>query len=105
MFALFVAAAGGFLTIRIWQIVTRYVTVEENGVRWRNGNERGSLRWDEIAGMEFIPLDKTSQWGLVAKAGGQFHTLPLMPRELFVLLKQKCGIPPDAEERFLKKAP
>jgi hypothetical protein len=102
-FAVFAAAAGGFLTYRIWQLCTRYVSLDETGVRWRNGNERGGLRWDEIHRMEFIPLGKTSQWGLIEKSGGQFHTLPLMPRKLFLLLKQKCGIPAEAEERFLKK--
>jgi hypothetical protein len=102
-FALFVAAAGGFLFYRIWLICTTYVVVDEVGVGWRRGNEIGRLRWDQIERMEFIPLAKTSKWGLVEKPGGEYHPLPLMPRKLFTLLKEKCGgVPPETEGRLLR---
>jgi hypothetical protein len=103
VFAGFVAGAGGFMTYRVWLLVTTYVIVDDRGVRWRKGHVRGSLQWEQIAGMECVPLAGMSKWGLVERPGGTLHPLPLMPRGLFTLLKEKCGgVPPGTEERLLR---
>jgi hypothetical protein len=102
-FAGFAAAAGGILTYKVWLISTTYVVVDESGVRWRRGNDRGRLDWHQIERMEFVSVTGTSKRGLVEKPGGRFYPLPLMPRRLFTLLKEKCGgVPPETEYRLLR---
>jgi hypothetical protein len=100
-----VLAAGGigWFGYLAWIKASAMVTLDETGVRWREGTELGSLPWDRIEGLKFRQRSKSVEWDLVEKGTGTCHTLPFMPRTLFVALKERSRtIPPQAEDRLFQ---
>lgn len=79
------------------------VMFDDGGVHWRAETESASLPWDQIEGLCFRQRGRSIEWSLVEKGTGVGHPLPLMPRALFVALKERVkSIPPEAEEHFLR---
>lgn len=80
---------------------TTMVSVTDSGVRWRGGFRTRNLRWDEISALGCAGKGNKLRIGLVEAKTGVLHLLPIMPRRLYVLLKERLGpLPPEAVETW-----
>jgi hypothetical protein len=97
-----VAAAGTFWFLyAAWIQWSTKVTLDAEGVGWNAGSQRGSLRWDQIDGIALGQRATSPEWSLIEKGTGIGHRLPLMPRALFLALRERLKpISPDADKHF-----
>ena len=85
-----------------WEAYRAYVRVHDGGLEWRDGNNKGSLTWDEIRGVGFKRFPKFVKPGLVLKASDDLRFLPFFSPALYAALNARCGRLPAEVERELK---
>jgi len=105
---LIVGSVAGFLSLtrESWRIWTTRVTVDETGLRWTKGFVNEALRWDEISELGYRHEGRRGTRLIVGpvRARSKFlHPLPILPRELYDVLKVRIGgLPPKIEEELYK---
>jgi hypothetical protein len=102
-FVLILASAASFLGLvqKSWRIWTTRVTVDEIGLSWTKGFAADALRWEEISEFGYRYEGKRGTRLVVGPVRGKtkfLHPLPILPRELYELLKARIGgLPPEVE--------
>lgn len=106
-FALIVVSSVGFVRITQRSIVvwSTQVTVDDDGIRWREGLAAVDLRWNEISGMGYTfereGRERRVVVGPVRASTRELQPLPILPRGLYLELRTRLGPLPEEVERDL----
>jgi len=85
-----------------WAAYSAFVRVHDSGLEWKDGNNRGSLTWDDIRGIGFKRYPKFVKPGLVLKSSDDLRFLSFFSPALYAALSGRCGRLPADVERELK---
>ena len=80
-----------------WNVWTARIDVDDRGVRWREGKDRGDLLWEEISG---LAQDGVSL-GLIERSSARVITLPFVTRPIYKLIVGRLKPLKPEEERIL----
>jgi len=106
-FGLIVISSVGFVRITQRSIVvwSTQVTVDDDGLRWREGLATGELRWNEISGLGHSTAFGWDRHRLVVgpvrASTRELQPLPILPRDLYLELRARLGPLPEEIERDL----
>ena len=78
-----------------------YVRVNDIGLEWKDGNDRGALTWAEIRGIGFKRYPKFVKPGLVLRSTDELKFLPFFSPALYAVLRERVGRLPAEVEREL----
>lgn len=97
---------GGLITLSMvawvilllsWVMFTSKITVDDRGVRWKEGRREGRLTWDEISSL----VQDGVTLGLVEKASARIVPLPFVTRKLYQVLSARLNRLKPEEESIL----
>jgi len=93
----------GFLTLLAawlnWAAYSATVRVHDGGLEWKDGQNSGSLGWDEIRGIGYKEFPKFRKPGLVLRSSPELKFLPFFSPDLYAALSARCGrLPADVEK-------
>lgn len=106
-FSLIVVSSVGFVRITQRSVIvwSTRVTVDDDGLRWREGLAAGELRWNEISGLGHSYEDhrdgRRLVVGPVRASTRELQPLPILPRGLYLELRARLGPLPEEVERDL----
>jgi len=78
-------------------IFSARIEVDDSGVRWSEGESRGSFRWDEISAL----TQEGMSVGLVEKASARSTPLPFVTKSLYDVLSKRLNRLRPEEEAIL----
>jgi len=78
-----------------------YVKVNDIGLEWKDGNDRGALTWGDIRGIGFKRFPKFVKPGLVLRSSEELMFLPFFSPALYAVLRERVGRLPAEVEREL----
>ena len=76
--------------------------VDDGGLEWKDGNNKGLLTWGDIRGLGFKRFPKFVKPGLVLRSSEDLKFLPFFSPALYDVLSQRIGRLPADIERELK---
>lgn len=79
-----------------------FVKVDDGGLEWKDGHDKGILTWGDIRGLGFKRYPKFVKPGLVLRSSEDLKFLPFFSPELYAVLSGRCGRLPAEVERELK---
>ncbi len=92
----FLTALAGWLN---WAAYSAAVRVTDAGLEWKDGQNTGSLPWDEIRGIGYKDFPKFRKPGLVLRSKQELQFLPFFSPALYTALSARCGrLPADVEK-------
>ena len=87
-----------YLNWMAWGVMVR---IQDQGVDWIEGKNKGSLAWDNIAGFGWKAERKYLRVGLVEKSSGQLRILPFLSPALYAALRPRVGrLPAEIEQKM-----
>jgi len=96
--------SGFLLVVAVFLNTTAYsVTIKVNdiGLEWKDGNNRGALTWAEIRGIGFKRYPKFVKPGLVLRSSDELKFLPFFSPALYAVLRERVGRLPAEIEKSL----
>jgi len=104
-FSLIVISAVGFVRVTQRSLVvwSTRVSVDDDGLRWREGLAAGALRWNEISGLGYVYQEPERRLlvGPVRASTRALEPMPILPRDLYLELRARLGPLPEQVERDL----
>jgi hypothetical protein len=98
------AITSGLLLVAVylnWMAYGVTVRLQDQGVDWVEGKQKGSLAWDNIAGFGWTAERKYLRVGLVEKSSGQLRVLPFISPALYAALRPRVGrLPAEIEQKL-----
>ncbi|HVE41523.1 MAG TPA: hypothetical protein VNM14_16650 [Planctomycetota bacterium] len=98
------AITSGLLLVAVylnWMAYSVTVRLQDQGVDWIEGKNKGSLAWDNIAGFGWKAERKYLRVGLVEKSSSELKILPFISPALYAALQPRVGrLPAEIEQKL-----